>query len=181
MAINEMLSTYSNYAFTTSVVIYVLAMTLYLGEQAFGRLAGSRATAARSERELVGAGAGGAGETVTDTPADTPTEPSSVREFPDAGRGRADRFGRMGVALTVLGVLVHVTSIALRGFATGRWPLGNMYEYLSFICLVAVVASLVMMRRFAVRRIAAFVLLPVVILMFLGGTVLYAVAAPVQP
>jgi cytochrome c-type biogenesis protein CcsB len=37
------------------------------------------------------------------------------------------------------------------------------------------------MRAYPVRRLGGFVLVPVVILMFLGGTVLYADAAPVQP
>jgi cytochrome c-type biogenesis protein CcsB len=38
-----------------------------------------------------------------------------------------------------------------------------------------------MLRRFAIRRLGAFVLIPVFILMFLGGTVLYTQAEPVQP
>ncbi|MGH3630283.1 MAG: c-type cytochrome biogenesis protein CcsB, partial [Sciscionella sp.] len=92
-----------------------------------------------------------------------------------------ERLGRMGVALTVLGVLIQACSILLRGLATHRWPLGNMYEYISFFGLVAICTWLVMMRRFPVRRISGFVLLPVVVLLFLAGTVLYTVAAPVMP
>jgi cytochrome c-type biogenesis protein CcsB len=87
----------------------------------------------------------------------------------------------MAVALTVLGALVHLVSIVLRGLATHRWPLGNMYEFMSFVCLIAMGAWLVMLRRFEIRRIGAFVLVPVVLLMFLGGTVLYTQAEPVQP
>jgi cytochrome c-type biogenesis protein CcsB len=87
----------------------------------------------------------------------------------------------MAVALTVLGALVHLLSIVLRGLAVDRWPLGNMYEFISFVCLVAVAAWLVLLQRFSIRRLGAFVLIPVFILMFLGGTVLYTQAEPVQP
>jgi cytochrome c-type biogenesis protein CcsB len=97
-------------------------------------------------------------------------------------RSRAERFGRMAVSLTVLAVGLHLASIVLRGIAAGRWPLGNMYEFTSAICLAAVVAWLVVLRRApASRSIGLFVLLPVVVLLFLAGTVLYAQAAPVVP
>jgi cytochrome c-type biogenesis protein CcsB len=88
----------------------------------------------------------------------------------------------MGVALVVLGAVLQAGSIVTRGLAAERWPLGNMYEFSSAICLVAVVAWLVVLRRSpASRPIGLFVLLPVVILLFLSGTVLYTPAAPVMP
>jgi hypothetical protein len=60
----------------------------------------------------------------------------------------------------------------------GRWPLGNMYEFTSAICLAAVVTWLVVLRRSPqVRPMGPFVLVPVVVLLFLAGTVLYANAA----
>lgn len=45
--------------------------------------------------------------------------------------------------MTVLGALVHAFSLVTRGFATGRAPWGNMYEFSSATCLVAVLAWLV--------------------------------------
>ncbi len=166
MAVNEALAQNSTYAYTAAVTIYVLSMFFYLAEQAFGRRA-----AAKPARELVAAGGV------------TTTEPPEVPE--DTGtpgnRPLTERLGRMAVALTVLGAGVHLASIVLRGFATHRWPLGNMYEFMSFVCLIAVAAWLIMLRRFAIRRLGAFVLIPVFILMFLGGTVLYTQAEPVQP
>ncbi|MGH3612938.1 MAG: c-type cytochrome biogenesis protein CcsB, partial [Pseudonocardia sp.] len=97
-------------------------------------------------------------------------------------RSRSERLGRMGVALAVLGVVLHAGSLVARGLASGRWPLGNMYEFISAICLAAVVAWLVVLHRSpGLRPVGPFVLLPVVVLLFLAGTVLYARAAPVQP
>jgi cytochrome c-type biogenesis protein CcsB len=153
---------YSDRLFMAAVSVYVLAMVLHGAEYAVQRSA---------KAVLVGAG----GPALDD-------EPDEHRPAAPAGRSRAERFGRMGVSLVVLGAVLHAASIVLRGLAAERWPLGNMYEFTSAICLAAIVAWLVMLRRSpAARPVGLFVLLPVVILLFLGGTVLYAPAAPVMP
>jgi cytochrome c-type biogenesis protein CcsB len=98
--------------------------------------------------------------------------------------GRVDRgrrAGRMGVAVTVLGAFLHLLSVVLRGIAAGRAPLGNMYEYLSAAGLAAVLAWLYVLRTHPVRRIAVFVLLPIALLLFLAGNLLYTEVAAVQP
>jgi len=183
MSVNEHLAQYSNWAYTSCVVIYVLAMFLYLAEQAFGKTRAQQTGA----RQLVTAGGGGT-VTAAQTPPGSPAGPSGLTEPGDpvdtgrpGDRPVSERMGRMAVALTVLGLAVHLGSIVLRGLSVHRWPLGNMYEFISFFALVAISAWLYMSRRFAIRRLGAYVLLPVLILMFLGGTVLYAQAEPVQP
>ncbi|WP_447008196.1 c-type cytochrome biogenesis protein CcsB [Saccharothrix isguenensis] len=93
----------------------------------------------------------------------------------------AVRFGRSGVALTVLGGLLHLGSLALRGIATGRVPWGNMYEYLSAVGLIAVGVWLYLVFRHDMRRMSVFVLLPVALLLFLAGNRLYTEAAPLVP
>ena len=146
-----MLARYSDLLFMAAVGVYVLAMVLHAAEFA----------AARSAKPVL-VGAGGP---------DTVEKPA-----------RGERYARMAVALTVLGAVLHAASIVARGLAAQRWPLGNMYEFTSAICLAAVVGWLVMLRRSPVTRaVGPFVLLPVVVLLFLAGTVLYAQAAPVVP
>ncbi|ROP35483.1 c-type cytochrome biogenesis protein CcsB [Saccharothrix texasensis] len=93
----------------------------------------------------------------------------------------AVRLGRSGVALTVLGALLHLASVVLRGVATGRVPWGNMYEYLSAVGLIAVGAWLYLVCRHDLRRMSVFVLPPVASLLFLAGNRLYAEAAPLVP
>ncbi|KOX23087.1 cytochrome C assembly protein [Saccharothrix sp. NRRL B-16348] len=93
----------------------------------------------------------------------------------------AVRLGRSGVALTVLGGLLHLGSVVLRGVATGRVPWGNMYEYLSAVGLIAVAAWLYLVFRYDMRRMSVFVLLPIASLLFLAGNRLYAEAAPLVP
>jgi cytochrome c-type biogenesis protein CcsB len=56
-----------------------------------------------------------------------------------------------------------------------------MYEYLSAVGFVAVSAWLYVLRRHPVRRVAVFVLLPVAMLLYVGGNVLYTEVAPLQP
>ncbi|WP_367134620.1 c-type cytochrome biogenesis protein CcsB [Saccharothrix sp. HUAS TT1] len=164
MPVNATLSTYSDWTYGAAVAIYFFAAVLYLCEAAFAR-------PAKVEQQELAAVTGG-------TRADGTWTPGLVTR-PE--RSRAERLGRMGAALAVLGALLQTASLVLRGIATERAPWGNMYEYGSLLTLAAVVTWLVLSRTFPVRKLGGFVLVPIVILMFLGGTVLYADAAPVQP
>jgi cytochrome c-type biogenesis protein CcsB len=166
MPINETLSQYSDWLYTTAAAIYVVALMMTLIEQGFGakgRLAMERAQ--RRSRELVGAG----GPPIEDVQA-------AQREV-----GRPERIGRMGAALLVLGALLQLAAIVLRGLAVHRAPWGNMYEYGMAVTFITVVTWLIVMWKFPVRHLTGFLLLPVVILMFVNGTMLYTIAAPVQP
>lgn len=166
MPINETLSTYSDWLYTTAAAIYVVALMFTLIEQGFGakgRLATERAKL--RARELVGAGG------------------PPVEEMPAAQRevGRPERIGRMGASLLVLGALLQLSAIVLRGLAVHRAPWGNMYEYGMAVTFITVLTWLIVMWKFPVRHLTGFLLLPVVILMFVNGTLLYTTAAPVQP
>ncbi|SHL14796.1 cytochrome c-type biogenesis protein CcsB [Pseudonocardia thermophila] len=153
-----MLAQYSDWFYIAAVAVYVLAMVLHAYAQA----------AVRTRRPVL-VGAGG-------TPADIP----AAEEQP--ARAVGARAANMGVSVAVLGALLHLASIVARGLATERWPLGNMYEFISMITFAAVVTWLVMLRRVpAARSAAPWVLLPIVVLMTLGGTALYTAAGPVMP
>ncbi|HEY0637463.1 MAG TPA: c-type cytochrome biogenesis protein CcsB [Pseudonocardiaceae bacterium] len=177
MNVDATLAGYSDWCFAGAVVVYVLALLLHGAQFAVGRQGGTR------RRELVPAGAveGSARPRVTVVP-DGPH--ANVHPLPgpiEPSTGRTGRWGRMAVALTVLGALVHLASLVLRGLAVERVPWGNMYEFGSAICLAAVVSWLVMVRRHDVARLGVFVLLPIVLLMFVSGTLLYTQAAALTP
>ncbi|MDT7782885.1 MAG: hypothetical protein QOF58_1304 [Pseudonocardiales bacterium] len=159
MPVNETLATYSDWLYRSALGVYLFAIMLYAVEQAFAR-------APRKAQALVGAGA---------------PIPGILEDEPKQELSRSERIGRMGAALTVLGALLHLGSLVMRGLSAGRAPWGNMYEYMSLLCLAAVVTWIVLMTKFPIRRLGAFVLTPILILLFLGGTVLYAESAPVQP
>lgn len=166
---------FSDRFFMAAVGVYVLAMMLHGWEFARGR---------NVAPVLVTAGSGSSVD-VLDGPMSGTVDAVDAPAAP-AGPDRSERMGRMGVALVVLGVALQFGSIVLRGLAAGRWPLGNMYEFVSAITFAAMVTWLVVLRRSrhrqpSLRPLGAFVLFPVLILQFLGGTVLYAPAAPVMP
>lgn len=155
MPISPVLASYSDLAYGTALVLYLLAMALHSVEYA-----------ARVPVPAIAAGADGSVAMLV--------------------RGRPERTGRSAVALTGLAALVHAGSLALRGAAIGRVPWANMYEFISAICFVAVAGWLVVLYRqraaaASLQRLGGFVLFPVVVLMFLGGTVLYARAQPLIP
>ncbi len=167
----------SDTLFTTAIAVYSLGMVGFTAEYAFGhrgRIA-STVPAAAPERQLVGAGGPpvGSSRLVDRIPVG---ERSSVRG------SFGDRAGRFALAVTVLGALIHAASITIRGSAVDSVPWSNMYEFASVAGLVAVVAFIALMWKAPqIRHLGGFILLPVIIMMFLAGTVLYAKAQPLVP
>src|ERR1700731_3058967 len=114
------LASYSDWAFTSSIVVLVGALLLLAFELAYARSRNAE------ERELVTAGAA----------------PDSA---PPRDRGRAppgivvdapprpfdERVGRAGLGLVYLGMGLLLACIVLRGLATMRAPWGNMYEFIN--------------------------------------------------
>ncbi|HEY2762730.1 MAG TPA: c-type cytochrome biogenesis protein CcsB [Pseudonocardiaceae bacterium] len=174
MPVDPTLASFGDLAYGTALVLYLLVLALQAVEYA-----AAGAPAAVVQRVGVSGGARGGVATVA------PPEVVSPDQLPQR-RGRSERIGRSAVALLGLAALVHVGSLVLRGAAIGRVPWGNMYEFTSAICFVAVSVWLIVLYRQRtgaprLRRLGVFLLLPVVVLMGLGGTVLYAKAAPLVP
>jgi cytochrome c-type biogenesis protein CcsB len=182
--INPLFALYSDRLFMAAVGVYVLAMVLHAVEYATTRAARTPA--------LVGAGAPVDADPAGPGAPPPDALPDALSDAP-AGRSRADRLGGAAVNLVLLGALLQLASVVTRGVAVDRWPLGNMYEFTSVFCLAAVLTWLVVLRAGSrrvvagsvpapgLRTVGVFVLFPVVILLFLAGTVLYARAAPVVP
>jgi cytochrome c-type biogenesis protein CcsB len=175
MAINTGLASLSESLWTLSTGTYMLAVVAYTGEYAFGkngRIAStSRDRAADRalvrEPALVGGGAD----------SELQSHDTDVVARPDAGR----RWGRWAVALTLLGALLHAASVAIRGIAVDRVPWGNMYEFTLVVALVATLAWLgTLVRMPQLRYLGLFVMMPVLVLMFLAGT-LYTKASKLVP
>jgi cytochrome c-type biogenesis protein CcsB len=196
------LALYSDRFYMAAVGVYVFAMVLHGWEFARARTAAPEAVgqpaamlAGRAEIDAAGVGAavvgaadvraagvGAAADGDAGHPAAAPATDGPPPPAQGAARSPAERMGRMGVSLVVLGAGLQLVSIVLRGVAAQRWPLGNMYEFISAITFAAVVTWLVVLKRGnGLRPVGGFVLFPVVVLQFLGGTVLYTQAAPVMP
>ena len=106
-------------------------------------------------------------------------EPDAARESAD--RLRVDKYGRIGLALTCVGLLSHVAGVVLRGVAGRRAPWGNMYEFITSSLAFAVVFYLVLVWR----RGWSWLGLPVTLLLSVGQglavTVFYVAIAPLVP
>ncbi|MFJ4653000.1 c-type cytochrome biogenesis protein CcsB [Nocardia sp. NPDC088792] len=170
MPIDENLASYSDLAFKSAIVVYALVWVMLVWQFAITRKVPTAA------RELVTVGGG------SDTP--PPAAPQLIGKVVDTGRPQrpfSERLGNMAFAVLFVAFASHGLSIVLRGFATHRFPLGNMFEFISMATAAAVLLGLVLLRDVRYRGMWAFLLAPVLILLFLAGTKLHVDAAPVVP
>ena len=210
MDVDATLGSFGDLLFGSALAIYVLAMLLHAVEHGLLRRTGTEeesertpvAVGASSASALSTSGSSGSsGRALADRPGDDQRDDLSPEARalaaaradarsedvvePPVDRPRrplSERFGRMAISLTVLAAALHLAMLVVRGVAAGRPPWGNMYEFTAAVCFCAVVAWLVVLyRRPVLQRLGVFVLLPVIVLMFLGGTVLYTQTAPVVP
>jgi cytochrome c-type biogenesis protein CcsB len=161
---------YSSLALVASVVVYVVAMFLHAAEWASARRVAAEPAVVKPE--LVGVG--------SHTLAEPVERPDQV-EGPASGHQRVEAFGRMGVALTVLGFLLSVAGVVFRGLAAERAPWGNMFEFTISAMVFVVAVYLIMVWRAGVRWLG----LPVTLLAAVGNglaiTVFYVAVAPLVP
>ncbi|HEY5785443.1 MAG TPA: c-type cytochrome biogenesis protein CcsB, partial [Microlunatus sp.] len=108
---------YSSAALVTSVVVYLLAMTAYAAEWAAARKAPVEEAADRRELASVGASSGSqGGET---SPKRTSADADVEQRMAEM---KVELWGRIGVALTVVGFFCSIVGTTLRGLAAGRPP-----------------------------------------------------------
>ncbi|MEV3901889.1 MULTISPECIES: c-type cytochrome biogenesis protein CcsB [unclassified Mycobacterium] len=166
------LARYSDWAFTSSVVVLVVGLLLLAVELAYSR---SRKV---EQRELVGAAPAATSNRRAAVGADSAT-PGVVADVPK--RPVDERIGAAGLSLTYVGIALLLACIVLRGLSTSRVPWGNMYEFINLTCLCGLVAAAVVLRKPQYRALWVFVLVPVLILLTVSGRWLYSHAAPVMP
>ncbi|MCD2109459.1 c-type cytochrome biogenesis protein CcsB, partial [Rhodococcus qingshengii] len=145
MTTNETLAQYSDWAFKSAFTVLVLAFVLLIVQYASAR------AKAVQNKELVSAG--GVDASVPGRVTETPTKSLS------------ERFGGMGRAVLVVGTVLIIASIVLRGFATERFPLGNMYEFVAMACAASLLVGHVLLIKPTYRPMWVFLLVPVLILM----------------
>ena len=175
---------YSSLALVTSVVVYLLALMMHAAEWAAAGRRGLRTADRKVELVSVGMRP----ELVEGRSFDelrTGSDRISVEE-PPAGDDRVstervEQFGRIGLAFTLIGFLLSLAGVVLRGVAAGRAPWGNMFEFTISAMVFIVAAYLIMVWRSDVRWLG----LPVTLLAAIGNglavTVFYVAVAPLVP
>ncbi len=176
---------YSSLALVSSVVVYALAMFAHTAEWAAARRLGVAKPAAR---ELVDVAAVERSDgRMRPEPVDgrgQPLAPASLaadsEADPTAGR-RVEQFGRIGIALTVIGFVLSIVGVLTRGLAAQRAPWGNMFEFTITAMVFVVGVYLILVWRAGLRWLG----LPVTMLAAVGNglavTVFYVAVAPLVP
>src|SRR5690606_38944153 len=148
------------------ILVYAVALFLFVFEAAYGRrqsLTGTR---------LVAVGA---------SEAENSDLKVSLREQEPEAKASRHVGGKIGMAVTAVGLLLNLAQIVTRGLAVGRWPWGNMFEFVIAICLCGVAAFLFAAMRYRAHYLGAFVLVPVLLLLGIAVRWLYSESGPVVP
>jgi cytochrome c-type biogenesis protein CcsB len=125
-------------------------------------------------QELVGAGAPAspAGETAPVAGEDTARDEE-----------RVEKFGRIGVALTIVACALHFAALVSRGLGADpiRVPWGNMYEFTLAGTFGVSLMYLLLMRRYGLRWMGLLVTGFLVVVLMLDVLLLYVPAGPLVP
>ncbi|QEO08827.1 c-type cytochrome biogenesis protein CcsB [Protaetiibacter larvae] len=164
----ETLAAYSLLAVYSAAAVYVIAFAAYVVD-----------LARRSSEAIAAQSAGGAvlnqasgGTTVLAPPAPPTSE---------AGTTRPSRAMRIAFALTVLGFVLHLGALVLRGIADGHAPWSNMFEFaLTGTAVMVAVFLLVNLWR-DVRFLGAYVTVLVALLLGLAAVNVYVPVVPLPP
>ncbi|MET9713776.1 c-type cytochrome biogenesis protein CcsB, partial [Nocardiopsis alba] len=166
--VNESMASLSDTLVIAMIVTYAAALFLFAIEAAYGNR--TRLKAGR----LMPVGAG----TVEGRDDDIEV---NVRTEEKEAKASQNILGTIALGVTTLGFLMGVAQIIARGVAAGRWPWGNMFEFIVALCLVAVGSLLYASWRYQARFLGAFVLVPVLILLGIGVRWLYVDPGPLIP
>ena len=163
----------SNTAFVFATVVYALAMVAHIAEWASARKVAVPAPEQQREPALVGAG----GPTSTPVQVGRPADQLRDDEL------TTERFGRVGVSLTVLACLTHLVGVGARALAVERRPWGNMFEFATTGALAITVAYLVALRLYRTRWLGLLVTVFVTIVLGIAmlTPAIYVAPGPLVP
>ena len=101
---------------------------------------------------------------------------------PPGAAGRADRYGRVGTSVLVLGTILLGLGVLTRGLAAERVPWSNMYGFaISGTFVVALVYLLAARRQPDLRPLGVWVVATLLLTLGLAVTVLYVPVGPLVP
>ncbi|HUC59008.1 MAG TPA: c-type cytochrome biogenesis protein CcsB [Streptosporangiaceae bacterium] len=196
---NPALDQVSNAGLVLVIMLYGFAMLAYALDFLYNRRSFVTAQAVPAHEKvpvLVGAGAGAEAEEGSEADRNFGADPvdasSQLADLSSqnggSGSGTVSRarwpegaWLRTAFALTCLGLVVHIATIATRGLAEHRVPWGNMYEFLSAITCAAVLILTLAAVKFRAYYMGLFVLLPVVITLVIDEVVIYTPEGAVAP
>ncbi|WP_291050261.1 c-type cytochrome biogenesis protein CcsB [Herbiconiux sp.] len=163
----------------SAMAVYALAFIAFALDLARRSSTVKRAVAAESKvPAAVGAGGGGASSGAPGASADD-AELVSLAGVDSAGKRSIAL--RLGVSFTILGFVIQLGGVILRGIAASRVPWANMYEFSITGTLLIVAVFLVVLIRQDMRFLGTFVTGLVLILLGISTLQYYVTVAPLPP
>ncbi len=172
---------FSNNAIMFASVVYALAFLAHVLEWSATRALPRPVAAAEREAAVAAVGAEGRRTEEVGGAAADPAGPDGS-DLEDA-EYRVEKWGRIGVSLTVLAVLLHLAALVTRGLGSDpiRVPWGNMYEFTMAGAFGVSAMYLLLGRRYNLRWMG----LPVtgfeLVVLMLAVLLLYVPAGPLVP
>jgi cytochrome c-type biogenesis protein CcsB len=168
------LAQYANLSLYSAMAVLTLSMigyAIYLAGLVPARVDSRWVVRSAREEVLVAAG----GEPTAFEPNAATTD--AAVDAPE----RARRAAGIAQSLAVLGTVLLVAGVALRGASVHRWPLGNMHEFATFAAACVMSTFVVWGTRRDLRWLGLFVTGPVLLVLGLAMTVWYTAAAELLP
>ena len=169
---------FSNNAVMFASIVYVLAFLAHVVEWSASRAAAATTSGQVRRTEPVAVGAPDTGATDVALGPDG-TDAADL----EAVEQRVEKWGRIGIALTAVAVLLHLAALVSRGLGSdpARVPWGNMYEFTLAGAFGVGATYLLLARRYSLRWMG----LPVtgfqVVVLMLAVLLLYEPAGPLVP
>jgi len=160
------LAAYSVVAVYSAIVVYVLAFI------AFALDLSKRSAIAQSAANvsLATVVAAGSGSTAVLEKTATPSV-----------RGRSSRYQRTAYALVIIGWVVHLTALVLRGLAAGRVPWANLYEFAMTGTAIMIGVFIFIQFYRDVKFLGAYITGVVILLLGLASVNFYVAVTPLPP
>jgi cytochrome c-type biogenesis protein CcsB len=170
----------SNQAVAACAVVYFLALLAHLAQWAVERKVPVTAPAPARSRAVPAAV--GAGDLVPAAASYDVPDAGAEGADEDVAEEKADRFGRIGLALTIVAVVVHLVSVVSRGLAAdpARVPWGNMYEFTLTGTFVVAAGYLLLYRKFSLSWLAPVVTGFVLVTLMADVLLLYSPVTPLR-
>jgi cytochrome c-type biogenesis protein CcsB len=168
---------FSNNAVMFASIVYVMAFLAHVVEWSASRAAAGTTSGQVRRTEPVAVGAPDTG--VSDAAVDAVPVDGEAADVEE----RVEKWGRIGVALTVVAVALHLVGLVTRGLGSDpvRVPWGNMYEFTLAGAVGVGAMYLLLARRYSLRWMG----LPVtgfqVVVLMLAVLLLYEPAGPLVP
>ncbi|MET1043908.1 MAG: c-type cytochrome biogenesis protein CcsB [Microbacteriaceae bacterium] len=165
-----------------SIVLVYSAIAVYTLAFVFFALDLGRRSAMKPAVGLAAAGSAAAVGTAQVRAAVGPGAGTAVLEKPAApAREKASPSLRVAISLTVLGFVIHLAATIMRGFAAGRVPWANMYEFSLTMTLIVTAVFLGVLLKEDLRFLGTFVVGLVVILLGVSTVGFYVGVIPLPP